>query len=164
MGCHALQVIPSPAGNVSQDPSATESNRRRSPRYQISLDCLVSLLIPHQTFTPHAIRGVSVDLSQEGMRLKTYSLTKKDFLDLIKGMSHVKVDITDPFSDAPIQLRGRVVWADYREKCEDDQPHCYLGIAFYEFTPRAQQEFHEVMDQIQRSSTKVEKIRGIRLH
>ncbi|MDK2970351.1 MAG: hypothetical protein PWP23_106 [Candidatus Sumerlaeota bacterium] len=142
----------------------SDSERRRSARYRIALDCMVSLLIPHQTFTPHSIRGVTVDIAGEGMRLKTYSLTKKDFLDLIKGMSHVKIDIDDPFSEHPISLRGRVVWADYHDKTENDNPHCFLGISFYEFTPQAQRDFHDVMSRIERSSTTVEKIKGIKLH
>jgi hypothetical protein len=143
--------------------SQNPAERRKCPRYQVALDCMVSLLIPHQTFTPHAIRGVTVDLSHEGMRLKTYSLGKADFLELLRGMSHVKIEIADPYHDHPIHLRGQVVWADYHDKTERDNAHCFLGISFYEFTEQARREFHEVMGNITRATTSIQKLSGVKL-
>lgn len=121
--------------------------KRKHRRLKISAEAHMTLLIPNQTFSPFTIRGIGTDISLSGICIKSYQLSKPDYLSLIRGMSHVKVSLFLPIFDEPIQLRGQVVWADFHDsKGVNDKAFCQLGISYYEFTLEAKQDLVEVFE------------------
>ena len=139
----AVQRESAHRGNMKDEKARDE--RRRFQRLPISGEVLMSVLMPHNTFSTFSIRGIATDISIGGMRIKTYQLQRQQYLDMIRGMSHAKLELRLPFLDEPLYFRGILAWSEYHDPTNREPAHCYLGLAFHEFTEEAQREFGEVL-------------------
>jgi hypothetical protein len=126
-----------------------EVERRRSNRFRLQADVMLTLLIPNETFSPFSLRGVALDVSIGGIRVKTYQLNKKDYLATLHGMSHAKLVLNLPHVEDPIHLAGRVVWTEFHEAKGEEKSHCLLGVSFYKFSDDALDDFQEVLNSLE---------------
>ncbi len=93
----------------------------------------MAIMMPHETFTPLSIRSVVSDISLTGLRVKTYQLGKKDYLELIKNVHFAKIGFDLPGVEESIQGHASIVWVDYHDKSGEDQAHCLLGMKYERF-------------------------------
>lgn len=116
------------------------SERRLAARLSMSVDLMLTIMMPEETFTPFKRRGVTRDLSLGGLCIKTYQLTKQDYLSLLKMIRYAKIEL-EPAPGKVINLRGQIVWMDYHDATKYDRAHCLLGICFQ----TAPQDYHDYL-------------------
>lgn len=104
------------------------AERRRHLRLPINLDLMLTIVLPEETFTPYKRRGVTTDLSASGACIKTYQLSRRDFSSLMKAIRFAKLELEPP-GQAPITLKGQIVWMDYHDATKFDRSYCMLGIS-----------------------------------
>ncbi len=139
---------------MSEDKPTKE--RRQAKRLPISAEGMLTILVPEETFTPQQARCVATDISMSGMRLKSYQLTKNDYLQMLKGLRHAKVALLDlPYLDSPLEIRAMVVWVEYHDGRGKDQPHCVLGLSFTRMEEIVLQRLEYVIDRLRAESGSV---------
>lgn len=135
---------------------SANSDRRLHRRLPISAEAMVTILIPEETFSPNAVRGVAQDISVSGLKVKIYQFSQADYKDLIKGVRFAKIDLTLPYVDEPLVLRAQVVWVDYHDATRSDRAHCLLGMKFHNVDPAVAAKLEYVIDRLSADTVKTE--------
>ncbi|MDK2970742.1 MAG: PilZ domain [Candidatus Sumerlaeota bacterium] len=121
--------------------SDTQYQERRSTlRLKMEAEVELKLLVPHETFSPRSLSGRTIDISAGGLGLVTYDLTKREYGEILRGMSHAKLTVVHPFFSQPLQLAGKVVWSSFHDPRPGKPAHCFLGISFHPFSRKAREE------------------------
>jgi hypothetical protein len=115
---------------VTNTPQGSGAERRAQPRFSVSVDVMLTIMLPEETFTPNQYRGVTSDISGGGCKLKTFQITKGEYLNLLRGIRFAKIEFH--FDEKTVSLaRGAIVWLDFHDASGPrDSSYCLLGVAF----------------------------------
>ncbi|MBX3730046.1 MAG: PilZ domain-containing protein [Candidatus Sumerlaeia bacterium] len=122
--------------------------RRGQRRLKIAIDAEIKLLVPHETFSPFPIHGITIDLSVGGMCVRTEEITKKLYGEVLRGMSHAKVTLRHSWLVAPLHVSGKVVWSEFHDPRPGQPSHCLLGIALHSMDAEEGRAFAAALDGI----------------
>lgn len=139
------------------DPATDVSERRRFPRFAFTADAMMAIMIPEQTFTPLGIRAVVSDISGSGMRVKSYQLGKKDYLELLKSVHYAKIAFDLPGVEESIEAKTSIVWVEYHDRTATDQAHCILGMTFERFVGKGAELLAKGLANLQASAIEAPK-------
>lgn len=128
------------------------SDRRQAKRLPISATALLAIIIPDQTFTPNNVRSLATDISLTGMKVRSHQMTKEDYLRLIRGVNFAKVQVELPYLEEPLELKGKVVWVEYRDRTETEPASCVMGISFDRLPPQVHARLEYVIDRLSAES------------
>lgn len=127
-------------------------DRRQAKRLPISATALMAVIIPDQTFTPNNLRAVATDISLTGLKVRSHQMSKDDYLRLIRGINFAKVQVDLPYLEEPLELKGKVVWVEYRDRTETESACCLMGIAFDKLPPATHARLEYVIDRLSAES------------
>jgi hypothetical protein len=88
-------------------------DKREYLRYQSSVIARVRIIIPEQTFTPFTHDAIILDMSELGMKLRTYDIDISTFKLLMSSTRMVRITFTPPSTEKAHTLFGKIVWLDF---------------------------------------------------
>jgi len=144
-------------------PPDPPDDRRQSRRLPLSADVMLSLLVPEQTISATPVRGVAMDISETGMRLKSYQVSPEQAELVADGSHWAKVTIELPYLARPLELKSRIVRSQYLRRTPEDSAHCVLGLRFERLLDSETAQIHYVIDRLSGESYEAVPIKGIRL-
>jgi len=106
--------------------------RRRHERLSIRTDALVTLLYQEISFAPFTVRGVALDISMAGLRVRTSQLAEKDRVRLNEGPRYAEISVELPYLREPLKGRTRVCWAKDANAGPGEARAIDLGLEFTE--------------------------------
>lgn len=106
--------------------------RRRHERLSIRTDALITLLYQELSFKPFTVRGVAVDVSMAGVRVRSTQLSEKDRLRLGEGPRYAELSVELPYLRDPLKGRARVCWAKEANVKPGEPKAVELGLEFVE--------------------------------
>lgn len=128
--------------------------RRQAKRLPISAEGMLTIMVPEETFTPQQLRCVATDISLSGMRVKSYQITKTDYLQLLKGVRNAKASLDLPYLNSPLQLRATIVWVEYHDGSTGrDKAHAVLGLSFSRMPDDVLPRLEYVIDRLNAESS-----------
>jgi hypothetical protein len=89
------------------------NDKRQHVRFPSNVIARVRILIPEQTFTPFTHEAIILDLSEQGMKMRTFDIDVSTFKLLMSNTRMVRVTFTPPNTEKAHTLFGRIVWLDY---------------------------------------------------
>lgn len=108
-------------------------HQRAADRFDLQLKITAEILIPEDTFRPHALEGHTLDVSSRGMQVQLDGLQGDLFSRLLVRPRHIRIAFDNPATGKQIKLTGRIAWLDYRKKNSSESAGpCNLGVAFSE--------------------------------
>ncbi|MCC5877973.1 MAG: hypothetical protein JJU11_17280 [Candidatus Sumerlaeia bacterium] len=96
----------------------------------VSLDAVVTIMFPADTFLPRSLRGVASGLSENGMNWMTFQLTPSQVQQIQSELHFAKVVLDLPTVRVPIKLRAAVASVTYRLRTTTDPASANLGLQF----------------------------------
>lgn len=129
------------------------NDRRTNPRVRVQAEVLFSLLIPHETFSPRTYRGTTLDVSLGGMCFRCPNVPKDVYRQVLRGLSHAKLEVRFPTHEDPILLRGKIVWVDYHDPAGGKPAYCNFGVSYYSFTPEALSDYRQILEEVDRRTS-----------
>lgn len=106
---------------------------RAHDRFELATAVAVEILIPEDTFRPHALDGRSMDVSLNGMQVTLGELRADLYTRLLARPRHARVTFENPATGETVKITGRIAWIDYRKRNSAEQSGpCNLGISFSE--------------------------------
>lgn len=106
-------------------------HKRASSRFEIEIPIDVGILIPEETFQPHALTGGTSDVSATGMKIQLDSLEAELYRKLMARSRMVRLTFAPPGLAEPIKVTGKIAWMDYRKTDSGAKTApCHLGIFF----------------------------------
>jgi len=139
------------------DPATGGAERRRFPRFAFTADAMMAIMIPEQTFTPLGIRSTVSDISRTGLRVKTYQLGKKDYLELLRSVHYAKIAFDLPGVEESIEAKTSIVWVEYHDRTASDQAHCILGMTFERFVGKSAELLEQGLRNLQATAIEAPK-------
>lgn len=103
-------------------------NKSANGRVSCDLDATLKILVPDETFTPRAIKGLVKDMDQGGLRLVTSEISKDFWLLLIRKKAFIRTELQ--LDSINLNIKGRMAWSHYDTKSQ--VPACIMGIEFLE--------------------------------
>lgn len=96
----------------------------------VSLDAVVTIMFPADTFLPRSLRGVASGLSENGMNWMTFQLTSNQVQQLQGELHFAKVMLDLPTVPAPVKLRAAIASVLYKLRTTTDPANANLGLQF----------------------------------
>jgi hypothetical protein len=126
--------------------------RRRHARTAIQANVILEGLRPEDKSDAFPIRGIAVDISAGGLRIKSHQLERTHMLQLLRTIHHVRVRLLHPALEETLALKGQIVWADYHGADGKQRAHCLLGVSFYKFTPEGEADLDSLIQKMRAAS------------
>lgn len=124
-----------------------EGFKRAHTRFELKLDITAEILIPEDTFRPHALSGYTIDVSGGGMKAAITSLPQDLYVKLLARPRFVRIAFADPNTGSRIKITGKIAWMDYHKPRSGDRTGtCHLGLAFKEDEGIDLTEYRRFMD------------------
>lgn len=137
----------------ANEPPLPYRDRRRHPRYRADGEIRMQFLFPEETFSPHAVKALFIDVSLGGMRLKAPSFEKTLYVKLLSSHRHVKIGFEHPNSGEASTLEGKIVWIDYhQDKAADGRGECFFGIQLTNFDDPEAEAYRIFIDEAENAS------------
>lgn len=89
-------------------------------------EVIVSFLFPEETFTAQRLAGSAVDIGSKGVRIRSESITRTMYFDLMRVRRHAKVEFLR--NGVKIgETHGTVEWIDFKDGAP---PTTEVGVSF----------------------------------
>lgn len=106
---------------------------RAHDRLKYEVPVTVEILIPEETFRPHALKGYTLNISVQGMQVALEEMDANLYTQMLARQRMARVSLEHPRQGKVIGVLGKVAWIDYRKgKKGETTGDCSLGIAFSE--------------------------------
>jgi len=109
---------------------AQARDRRKHQRHAVAIEVQVQTVSAGHASRPLCLDGVIVDLTEGGLRLIVFKMSKQDYLQMMNEtrLPYVQIFCTFPGQPFPTRLFGKITYVDFR----DVQPEscCQMGVRF----------------------------------
>ena len=100
--------------------------KRARSRESVRTEVIVSFLFPEETFTAQRLAGSAVDIGSKGVRIRSESITRTMYFDLMRVRRHAKVEFLR--NGVKIgETHGTVEWIDFKDGAP---PTTEVGVSF----------------------------------
>ncbi len=111
--------------------TATDNDGQRTHRrLGIRTDVIVTLLYPEVSFEPRTVRGIALDISPRGTRVRSSQLGEEDWRILSGGLHYAELSLELPFLRDPLKARATVRWARFHPAATNAPPCVEIGLEF----------------------------------
>ena len=140
--------IESPTARTQRMSKRTDE--RMHDRFELQIDLKLQIIIPEQSFEPHAMTAQSLDVSAMGMHVIIDDMPNSLYTSLLMRTRSVGLEFTHPQGTDQMNLTGRVAWIDYHKaKASDQSGPCQIGISFDDETSPDYQLYAEFVQRIE---------------
>lgn len=102
--------------------------RRAHERLALKLDAKIEILLPEETFRPHAFPGWTLDVSIRGMKLFLKGLPKSLYLKLHSRPRVARVELEDAGLGGQFRIVGKIMWWDFHNAAGSPEGDCMIGL------------------------------------
>lgn len=111
----------------------TEGHTRAHDRFELQMEIRVQILIPEETFRPHEMEGLSVDISATGIKVRVREFPTHLYRNLLARTRHIRISFDRPDGEGEVKLTGKVAWIDFARSLKSREiGQCDLGVFFCE--------------------------------
>lgn len=111
----------------------TQGHTRAHDRFELRMPVRIQILIPEETFRPHEMEGLSLDISATGIKVRVTDFPARLYSKLLARTRHIRVLFDRPDGEGEVRLTGKVAWIDYSKSLESREVgQCDLGVFFSE--------------------------------
>lgn len=107
----------------------------------------VGLLLPEIDPLPRFWRGVVKNISPRGLMLEILSMDPDTYSTLMAEQRYVIVYLPQPGVVDHLELKGKVVWLEYRPESKPREI-CCMGLLFEDLTEDGEKSLQEMIRQI----------------
>ncbi len=108
--------------------------RRRSKRVEYACEAVLRICGQPKSERRDEIRAIAIDISEVGVRLKTYQVNNDEYETLQSMGVSAEVEITTPDLNDSIVFPAQVIWAVYHAPRQKDPGYCMVGLGFRELS------------------------------
>ena len=101
-----------------------------SVSYRITLPVEIHVLFPEETFTPVPVVGQTECISLNGLKLILPEVDAQFYRQLVRGVRHTRLKLTNPLNNEPMRLAGRIDWFDFHDNREGRES-CYIAVSLF---------------------------------
>ena len=104
---------------------------------------------------PQYFRGIAMDISAGGLRVKSYQLGPEQCEQIRSRPYHCDVHLDLPYLKEPLKLRAAVAWVGYQDATRSDSAHAMLGLRLEDVRPEAMSSLQYVIHRLSGESVSV---------
>ncbi len=115
-------------------------------RKDITLEVLLNIFNPLETFTPRTVEAELLALSDRSVRIRTTALNEQEckMLDQMRFIS--KITFATPFLPRRVTLKAEIFWAKYILADPNAPAYCDLGFNFQPPKDEDAEYFQKILD------------------